>query len=705
MTASVPPTAAELVISHGDTFFVTERGGQARGGRSGLYHRDVRYLDRYHFTLNGADPVLLCATSTDFHRSLSYFTNPQLGGFRTELAAGLLMIQLAREIEEETLIEEWEIRSFARSEARFTLGFALGASFEDLFEVRGIARPHPRVVFAGWDDARRELRYRYRDRDYERELRMTLECERDDRLRYATDQIAIDHVLRPRATWRLGVRVDFRDPEASGSDVRAPVESAHGEETDHAHRLLPYPELRCGDQEIVRAWQRSRADLTALHLRPVAGSYLPAAGVPWFATLFGRDALITGYQLVHGSAGPARAALLRLAEFQHDGPVDPAREAEPGKMPHELRDGELAHFRVPPQRPAYTTADATLLYPIVLHEMWRWTGDRDLVRRLMPVAERCLEWADRYGDRDGDGLQEFMRSPGQHGYRQMGWKDSDDACVDERGGMPRGPNALVELQGDWADALRRMADLREVALEQDGSDLRARADGIRARIEDRFWMEDAGSYAFGLDGRKEQIRAIVSNPGHLLWSGIPTPERARRLAARLFADDMWTGWGIRTLSRDNPAYNPIAYHLGTVWPHDNSLIAAGLARYGLRDEAGRIAEAILAAAARFENASLPELWSCVPRTRASVPVPYLDANKPQAWAAAAPPLLVRALLGLEADPVRRRLIVDPALPGALGEIELIGLEVLGARVHLRARERSFEVVKVDGEVEVARAAG
>ena len=703
MTETAPAYAGELIISHGDTFLVTERSGQVRSGRTGLYHRDVRYLDRYHITLNGADPVLLTATRTDFHRSLSYLTNPRLGGYRTEIAPGLLMIQLTREIEEETLVEEWEIRSFARSDARFTLSVALGASFEDLFEVRGLARARPRIVFAEWDDREKELRYRYRDRDFEREMRMTLEGDKDDRLRYSIDQIALDHVLPPRATWRFRVRAGFHDPDASGSDVRAPTETAHGEEVDHAHRLLPYPDLRCGDQAIVRAWEQARADVTALHLRPVAGSYFPAAGVPWFATLFGRDALISGFQLAHGNAGPARAALLRLAEFQYDGAVDPAREAEPGKIPHELRDGELAHFRVPPQRPAYTTADATLLYPIVLHEAWRWTDDRDLVRRLMPVAERCLEWAERYGDRDRDGLQEFERSPGQHGYRQMGWKDSDEACVGEHGEMARGPYALIELQGYWYDALVRMAALREAVTEEDGGALRQRADELRARIEDRFWMD--GFYAFGLDGEKRQIRSIVSNPGHLLWSGVPSPERARQVAARLLADDMWSGWGIRTLSRDNPAYNPIAYHLGTVWPHDNALICYGMARYGLHDEAATVAEAILAAAVRFENASLPELWSGLPRTRASVPVPYLDANRPQAWAAATPPLLVRALLGLEADPLKRRLAVDPAVPRSLGDIELIGLEVLGARVHLRARERAFEVVKIEGEVEVVGATG
>ena len=695
----------ELVVSHGDTFLVTERAGQVRTGRAGLYHRDTRYLDRYHFTLNGADPVLLSATNTDFHRSISHLTNPRLGGYRTALPDGLLMIELTREIEQERLVEEWEIRSFARHDARFTLGFALEASFEDLFEVRHIARPRSRVIFAEWDGTERVLSYSYRDRDFARAMRITFGVGRDDVLRYTTGLVSIDHVLEPRATWRLRTETRFLDDGGAGSAVRAPAEDATEQETDHRHRLLPYPGLRCGDQAVVRVWEQMRADVTSLHLRPVAGSYLPAAGVPWFATLFGRDSLIAGYELVHGNAGPARAVVLRLAEFQYNGPVDPAREAEPGKIPHELRDGELAHFRVPPQRPAYTTADATLLYPILLHEAWRWTADADLVRTLMPVAERCLEWAERYGDRDHDGLQEFIRAAGQKGFLQMGWKDSEDSCVDDRGEIPPGPYALVELQGYWYDALVRMAELRERVLETDGGSLRRAAEELRARIEERYWMEDPGYYAFALDGQKRQVRGIASNPTHLLWSGVPAADRASRVARRLFADDIWTGWGVRTLSRDNPAYNPISYHRGSVWPHDNAIAAMGLFRYGLRDEAARIAEGVLAAATRFERASIPELWSGVPRQRAALPVPYLDANRPQAWAAAAPALLFRALLGLDADPIGRRLIVDPALPRALGEVELVGLEVLGAQVHLRAREHEWEVVKVTGEVEVVHAAG
>lgn len=695
----------EISINHGDTFLVTARDGQTRDGRHGLYHRDVRYLASYRFTLNGAEPLLLASTNVDFHRSRSFFTNPRLGGYRTEIAPGVLVISLVRAIEDECLVEEWEIDNYSREDARFTFALAFDASFEDLYQVRGFHGPSARVVFADWDAERSTLAYTYRNEDFERSITTSFAAGKDDRLRHTGDQVVVDKVLPPRGGWRIAMRHAFEargEPQPTGTTIRAPTERTERHRAGGRHGLLPFPELRCADEDIVRAWEQARSDLTALHLRAVGGSWFPAAGVPWFATVFGRDSLIAGYQLVHGNPGPARAALLRLASLQSD-VLDPLRQAEPGKMPHELRDGELAHRGVPPQRPSYTTADATLLYPILLHEHWRWTADADLVRELMPVAERCLEWAARYGDRDGDGFQEYERSLKLPGPHQMGWKDSGSGVVDEEGRVPDPPIALVELQGYWYDALVRVAELRERVLGEDGAELRRRADELRRAIDDRLWLGGPIGYAFGLDGHKRQLAAVASNPGHLLWSGAVSAERAGRIAARLFEEDMWTGWGIRTLSAKNPAYNPISYHRGSVWPHDNAIIAMGLRRYGHLDEVGRIACGIVDAAVRFENESLPELWSGVDRSAADFPVPYLDANRPQAWAAASLPLLVRAILGLDCDPVARRLTADPRIPDRFGEIELIDLEVLGGWVSLRAKGSELEVIEVDADVEVKRA--
>lgn len=699
-------THHELTINHGDTFLVTARNGQVAQGRQGLYHRDVRYLSRYRFTLNGTEPILLTAMNSDFQRSISFFTNARVGGYRTEVREGLLVISVRRTIANEHLEEEWEVDNYSTEEARFSFALAFHASFEDLFQVRGFEGPSARVVFGSWDPKRRALTYRYRNASFERSLEIELVGAEDEPMRYTGDQVICDKALAPRAGWRFAVRHrfdagDVRQPAHVA--IRAPDERAAQQRTRGRHGLLPVPQLRCADADLVRMWEQAQADLTALHLRAVGGSWFPAAGVPWFTTVFGRDSLITGYQLIHGTPGPARAALLRLAELQADR-SDPAREAEPGKMPHELRDGELAHFGVPPQRPSYATADATLLYPIVLHEHWRWTGDADLVRRLMPVAERCLEWAARYGDRDGDGLQEYAGSLRDRRKWQMGWKDSHDGVVDERGRIPDPPIAVIELQGYWYDALLRMAELRERVMDGDGAELRRRADDLRRLVEERMWLEEEGTYDFGLDGHERPLRSVASNAGHLLWSGLASAERARRVADRLFAEDMWSGWGIRTLSARNPGYNPISYHRGSVWPHDNSIIAHGLRRYGFAAEASRIVCGIVDAAVRFENASIPELWSGLDRRTADVPVPYLDANRPQAWAAATPALLVRTVLGLECDPVARRLTVAPDVPERLGEIELLEMEVLGGWVSLRAEGRSYEVIELDADVEVTDAA-
>jgi glycogen debranching enzyme len=689
----------ELTINHTETFLVTARDGQVRERRHGLYHRDVRYLSRYTFALNGAEPLLISASAIDFHLSRSFFTNPRLGAFQTEVPTGELVLLLDRVIDGGGLHEDWQVTNYAHRAMRFTLALTFVATFEDIFEVRASRQgPTDRIVFAHWDRGKRELRYDYRNADYQRALVVGLQVGEEDRPRFTGDGIDLDLVVAPRSEWRMCTDLNFE----SGERTHGRCMRESGPVRLELHRMLGAPSLLSDNTDLVRAWAQARDDLTALHFQRQGDTWFPAGGIPWYAAVFGRDSLITGYEVVAAAPSLAVGSLLRLGELQADR-LDPEREMEPGKIPHELRVGELAHFGKIPHTPSYATADASLLYVIVLHELWRWAGEREPLQRLLPVAERCLEWAARYGDRDGDGLQEYQpHTP--RGYRQMGWKDSDDSVVHADGSVAAHPIALVELQGYWYDALLRMAELRE-AFGGDGEELRAQARAVARRVEELFWMEEEGTYAFALDGAKRQVRGIASNAGHLLWSGLPSPERARRLARRLLADDLWSGWGIRTLSTMNPAYNPIAYHRGTVWPHDNALIAMGLRRYGLLEECGAIAEGLVAAAGRFESGSLPELWSGLPRWPSDFPVLYLDANRPQSWAAAALPLVVRALLGLEVAPRARQLVVDPAIPTSIGRINIQGIPVLGARVSLTASGRILERVQVEGDVEVVRAAG
>jgi glycogen debranching enzyme len=399
----------------------------------------------------------------------------------------------------------------------------------------------------------------------------------------------------------------------------------------------------------------------------------------------------------------ALGALAKLAQYQAV-ELDDWRDAEPGKIPHELRVGELAHFHQIPHTPYYGTADATILYLIALHEAWKWGGDVSLLGQYRDVALRCLTWIDQFGDRDGDGLQEYLtRSP--VGYENMGWKDASDAIVYPDGSQVRQSKALCELQGYVFDAKLRMAEVFAALGEVErASELQRQAVELRTRFEQAFWCEDLGFYALGLDHEKQPIRTIASNSGHLLWSGIVPAERAGQVVDRFFEADLWSGWGIRTLSARNPAYNPFSYQLGSVWPHDNSITALGCKRYGYAQHCNRIAHDIFEAASCFEGYRLPELYAGLPRQPGAFPVQYLGANIPQAWAAGSVFQLVQAILGLRADAPAGRLYVHPTLPDWLPWVRLSGLRIGSTRLTLRAwheegRSR-WEIEQQDGDVRV-----
>jgi glycogen debranching enzyme len=460
------------------------------------------------------------------------------------------------------------------------------------------------------------------------------------------------------------------------------------------------------NEEFYRLYRQSVEDMAALRLprdEEHPQDLLTAAGVPWFVAVFGRDSLIASLQNIIVFPDFARGTLQRLADLQAT-EVDAYRDAEPGKIPHELRRGELAYFRRIPHTPYYGTADATILFIIALHEAWKWLGDDLLFPHHKDVALRCLEWIDRYGDRDGDCFQEYQ-TRSEHGYENMGWKDAGDSVVYPDGTLVKGPKALCELQGYVFDAKLRLADAADYF--GDGplaARLRKEAAELQQRFEEQFWCEDIGYYAYALDGDKKPVKTIASNAGHLLWSGIVRPDRASRVVRRLLEPDMWSGWGIRTLSEKNPAYNPFSYQNGSVWPHDNGIIAMGFKRYGFAKEAAMVARDISAAASYFVFHRLPELYTGVNREAGTFPVQYLGANVPQAWAAGSVFHLLRALLGLDADAHQKKLYTDPALPRWLPEITVQKLRVGKARVDLRfwrdGEATRHEVLAVEGELDV-----
>ena len=370
----------------------------------------------------------------------------------------------------------------------------------------------------------------------------------------------------------------------------------------------------------------------------------------------------------------ALGVLSVLARFQAT-ERDDYRDAEPGKILHELRRGELAHFKLIPHTPYYGTADATPLYLITLHSAWMSTGDESVVRKHLDTAKRCLDWIDQYGDRDGDGFQEYQtRSP--VGYENQGWKDSGDAVMNLDGTLVKGPKALCELQGYVYDAWLRMAQLFDFLDQADrAKELRVKAARLYERFNDVFWDEEEGYYAYALDGDKKPVKSVASNPGHCLWSGIVPPHRAGQVVDRLMRPDMWSGWGVRTLSAEHKSFNPFNYQTGSVWPHDNGLIANGMKRYGFNREICVIAEALTRAAKYFSMYQVPELYAGTQRDASNFPVQYLAANVPQGWAAGSIFSVLQAMLGFQPDAPNRKIYLDPVLPDWMPDLIVRDLRV------------------------------
>jgi glycogen debranching enzyme len=403
----------------------------------------------------------------------------------------------------------------------------------------------------------------------------------------------------------------------------------------------------------------------------------------------------------------ARGSLEVLGQLQAS-ELDEWRDAEPGKIPHEIRYGELAHFKIIPHTPYYGTADATPLYLIVLHAAWRVTGDLALLERHLPTAEACLHWIDVWGDRDGDGFQEFQ-TRSSAGYENMAWKDAGDSSRHVDGSLVKGPKAMCELQGYVYDAWLRMAEIYDaLGRAKSARALRAKATQLFRNFNESFWDEAGGFYAFMLDGEKRPVFTVTSNPGHCLFSGIISPERAGRVVARLFARDMNSGWGIRTLSAAHPSYNPYTYQLGAVWPHDNAIIAAGCKRYGFAAEAARIARDISEAASHFMLHQVPELYAGIERDGTTFPVQYHRANVPQAWAAGSAFMLLQTLLGIEPDAPRGVMYIDPLLPEWLPDVTLYGLQLGEQQFDIsfwrEGETTQFEVLRGDAPAVRLRAA-
>ena len=684
----------QIAIHQAMTVLVTEPDGQVGfPSDRGLYYFDTRMISAWSVYANGAAWDLLSGGAVTHDTARIYLTNQ---GFLTEdgpVMQQTLGFVLARFLDG-GLHEDLDIVNYGQAAVRFNLEISVRADFADLFDVKAKRTIRRGRIHTAWSDAHQTLRTTYQNQDFHRGLTVTAS---GGGAAYANGRLSFEVSLPPGGAWHCCLLYDLTDGKRR--DL-APRICAH-----EAHNRKPWQEtvlkLQTSNEEYYRFFRQAIDDMAALRLPiEVAGRivFMPAAGLPWFMAPFGRDSLIVSLQTTLVYPDFALGTLDVLGHWQAT-ERDDYRDAEPGKIMHELRYGELAHFKLIPHTPYYGTADATPLYLITLHAAWRATGDRSLLAKHLPNLEAALLWIDQYGDRDGDMLQEYAtRSP--VGYENMAWKDSGDSMRYPDGTPVRGPKVLCELQGYVYDAWLRTAEIFDHMGQPDRSAaLRAKAARLFEVFNDKFWDEDSGFYAFMLDGEKRRVMSVASNPGHLLWSGIVPPDRAGRVVARLLAPDMNGGWGIRTLSSEHPAYNPYSYQNGSVWPHDNSLIALGFKRYGFFLETARIAREISEAASHFLLNQLPELYAGIARDRVNFPVQYRGANVPQAWAAGSCFALLQAMLGIDPDAPNDRLYVDPWLPDWLPDIILsdlrLGRHHFDIRFYRDGEQTAFTVLRGD----------
>jgi glycogen debranching enzyme len=652
-----------LSVLDGSTFVVGDRLGDVRTGEGrehGFFSEDTRFISRWLLRV-GPTPLELLSLHQGAHFDAQFFLTPTVGP-EDEAPCSIVRHRLVDHV----WMEEVTVTNHLHETARFRVVLEIGTDFADLFEVKDGVVAEREVSFTH-DSASATLAYEHDG--FRRSVTIAASSpasitragfEYDLELE-AGEQWSTSFAITPYAS-QPGVRFARREPRGLLEDVR--VRRAAELET----WLARAPTLQTDDAELLRTYRMSLSDLGALRMHPdlTDGATLPAAGLPWFMALFGRDSLITSYQALPYLPELA-ATTLRVLAARQARERDDFHEREPGKILHELRFGELTSRGQRPHSPYYGTADATPLFLVLLDEYHRWTGDNTLVRDLESHARAALAWIEDSGDLDGDGYVEYERRNPNSGLVNQCWKDSWNAIQFADGTLARGPIATCEIQGYAYDAQRRSARLaREVWNDTSLSNhLEERARDLQARFRRDFWIPERGCHALALDGNKRQVDSLTSNIGHLLWSGLLDDREAVATAERLLDEQLNSGWGVRTLGTSEGGYNPLGYHTGTVWPHENSLIAAGLAHYGHHEEARTIASAILSAAPAFEH-RLPEVFAGFPAALTSVPVAFPTASRPQAWAAGAPLLLLSTILGLQPEDSD----AEADLPGPTGHISI-----------------------------------
>ncbi len=703
ITATQAAGRPPRTLKYGDTFVVLDSRGDiaAASGRSaGLFHVDTRYLSRFEVLVNGAPPLLLGSNLRDDNSSLVVdLTNPDIiSDQRILLEKDSVHVLRTVFLWRGTAYQRLRVRNYGDRLVELQVAILFGNDFADLFEVRGAQRERRGSATAklrGGDQA--VLSYRGLDA----KLRRTMLTFDPPPHRLAMDSAVYDLRLDPGETQPIFAAVScdvaqsrplpfLRGLIAARRELRRAARNRTSVETSNDR----FNEMLC----------RSAADLAILTTDTPQGPY-PYAGIPWFSTTFGRDGLITALQMLWWNPDVARGVLRRLAAYQAK-TTDPLADAEPGKILHEMRGGEMAALREVPFGLYYGSVDSTPLFVLLAGLYVERTGDCDTVAELWPNIEAALNWIDGPGDPDGDGFVEYQRA-NEQGLANQGWKDSHDAVFHADGRLAEGEIALAEVQG-YVYAAKRMAAIcaRRLGRNDTADRLAAQARRLAERFEAAFWCPAVETYALALDGDKEPCRVRTSNAGQVLFSGIAAPDRAARVAAGLLEPHFFSGWGIRTVARGEARYNPMSYHNGSIWPHDNALIALGLARYGQKTAIATLCEGLFTAGTYMDLRRLPELFCGFRRQRGHGPTLYPVACSPQAWASATPFSLLEASLGLQFDPFAGEIrLCNPQLPPFLDEVFLRNLQLGTSNVDLRIRRHrdtiSLDTPRIDGDIRVS----
>jgi glycogen debranching enzyme len=695
------------VLKDGDTFVLFDHHGDIlprRNGEQGLYHCGTRFLSSLVLELEGARPFFLSSTIRDDNDQLTVaLTNPDLcREDRVYLPLGSLHLGLKKFLWHRVCYQELRIENHGILPADVGISLQFAADFADIYEVRGLHRKargkdmEPEVI-AG----RVTLGYRGLDGVVRRTLLQF--TPRPDLLDGTRAWFQVALLPRQAAVFYLAIACE-RDAESDPPLLFDQARSAIRANLDAQREGICRIEASNGQ---FNAWvKRAASDLHMMTTMLPTGPY-PYAGVPWFNTPFGRDGLITALECLWLQPSLARGVLAYLASTQATD-IIPEQDAEPGKILHETRNGEMAALKEMPFARYYGSVDATPLFVSLANAYYQRTGDREFVEDIWPNVEAALDWIQRYGDRDGDGFIEYKRQS-ENGLIHQAWKDSDDAIFHADGSLARGPIAVCEVQG-YAYAAWRAGAALAAALNRakQSEDFRGRAEALQARFDTAFWCEELDTYAIALDGDKRPCRVRTSNAGQCLFSGIVPADRAARLAPTLLAPESFSGWGIRTVAASEPRYNPMGYHNGGVWPHDNALIACGLARYGMAEEASRIFTGLFDTAVYLDLHRVPELFCGFSRDPGEGPILYPVACAPQAWSAASVFLLFQASLGLTIDGIASRIsFVRPWLPPFLNEARILNLQVASTNVDLAVirheHDVSVRVLRRSGPIEIVAA--